>query len=198
MDKTALLSCELFLLDMDGTLYLGDEVFPGAVDFIRTLTKTGRRYIYLTNNSSRAGVDYVNRLKGLGFPCEMENVFTSGMATGMYLKTRHPGERVYAVGTPAFEAAGPQPHAQGQPYEQGQQGAGKAHAGGDGEYIAQFPVAAEYQLQGPFRCASHYFTSLWKIPGGSRAPPGEILISFRCKIKPGRRWPQRPGRWPCR
>ena len=78
--------------------------------------------------------------------------------------------------------------------KQGQQGAGKAHAPSDGEYIAQFPVAAEYQLQGPFRCASHYFTSLWKIPGGSRAPPGEILISFRCKIKPGRRWPRRQGR----
>ncbi len=59
---------------MDGTLYLGDEVFPGAVGFIRTLERTGRRYIYLTNNSSRAGEDYVNRLRGLGFPCEMENV----------------------------------------------------------------------------------------------------------------------------
>ena len=103
MDKTALLSCELFLLDMDGTLYLGDEVFPGAVGFIRTLERTGRRYIYLTNNSSRAGEDYVNRLRGLGFPCEMENVFTSGMATGLYLQKTHPGEKVYLLGTPAFE-----------------------------------------------------------------------------------------------
>ena len=40
-----------FLLDMDGTLYLGDDVFPGAVDFIHTLADTGRQYIYLTNNS---------------------------------------------------------------------------------------------------------------------------------------------------
>src|SRR5699024_687093 len=79
-----------------------DEVFPGAVDFIRTLENTGRRYIYLTNNSSRAGVDYVNRLRALGFPCEMENVFTSGMATGMYLMEKYPGVPVYPVGTPAF------------------------------------------------------------------------------------------------
>ena len=49
-----LTDCRLFLLDMDGTLYLGDEVFPGAVDFIHTLAQTGRHYIYLTNNSSRA------------------------------------------------------------------------------------------------------------------------------------------------
>ena len=68
MNYNALKACRLFLLDMDGTLYLGDEVFPGAVDFIRTLENTGRRYIYLTNNSSRAGIDYVNRLRGLGFP----------------------------------------------------------------------------------------------------------------------------------
>lgn len=103
MNFDKLRSCRLFLLDMDGTLYLGDEVFDGAVGFIQTLSDTGRGYIYLTNNSSRAGTDYVTRLQKLGFPCEDENVFTSGMATGMYLKTRHAGELVYALGTPAFE-----------------------------------------------------------------------------------------------
>ena len=71
MDK--LLNTKLFLLDMDGTLYLGDEVFDGAVDFIDTVKKSGREYIYLTNNSSRAGVDYITRLRKLGFPCEKEN-----------------------------------------------------------------------------------------------------------------------------
>jgi HAD superfamily hydrolase (TIGR01450 family) len=100
MDK--LLNTKLFLLDMDGTLYLGDEVFDGAVDFINTVRKSGREYIYLTNNSSRAGVDYIARLRKLGFPCEKENVFTSGMATAMYLNSRHPGALVYPVGTPAF------------------------------------------------------------------------------------------------
>lgn len=100
MDK--LLNTKLFLLDMDGTLYLGDEVFDGAVDFINTVRKSGREYIYLTNNSSRAGIDYITRLRKLGFPCEKENVFTSGMATAMYLNSRHPGALVYPVGTPAF------------------------------------------------------------------------------------------------
>ena len=100
MDK--LLGTKLFLLDMDGTLYLGDEVFDGAVDFIHTIKATGRDYIYLTNNSSRAGIDYVSRLRKLGFPCEMENVFTSGMATAMYLNDNFPGAKIYPVGTPAF------------------------------------------------------------------------------------------------
>lgn len=101
MDK--LLNTRLFLLDMDGTLYLGDDVFDGAVDFINTIKATGREYIYLTNNSSRAGIDYVTRLRKLGFPCEMENVFTSGMATAMYLNNNFPGCTVYPVGTKAFE-----------------------------------------------------------------------------------------------
>lgn len=103
MEFETLRACRLFLLDMDGTLYLGDDVFPGAVDFIRTLARTGRDYIYLTNNSSRAGTDYVNRLRRLGFPCDPENVFTSGMATGRYLTEHFPGAKICVVGTPAFE-----------------------------------------------------------------------------------------------
>ena len=93
---------KLLLLDMDGTLYLGDEVIPGAHDFVRAIAETGRRYIYLTNNSSRAGADYVPRLRKLGFPCEERDVFSSGMATAMYLNERHPGEGVFLVGTAAL------------------------------------------------------------------------------------------------
>lgn len=101
-DMKDLLHARLFLLDMDGTLYLGDDVFPGAVDFIHTLADTGRQYIYLTNNSSRAGTDYITRLQRLGFPCEAENVFTSGMATALYLNQHYAGKPVYLVGTQAF------------------------------------------------------------------------------------------------
>lgn len=100
MDK--LKNCELFLFDMDGTLYLGDDVYPGAIDLMNDLPALGKKYIYLTNNSSRAGEDYITRLNRLGFPCLRENVFTSGMATGMYLNQRHPGAKVYLAGTKAF------------------------------------------------------------------------------------------------
>ena len=101
-DYSKLKSCELFLFDMDGTLYLGDDVFEGAVELMEDFPSLGKKYIYLTNNSSRAGVDYITRLKKLGFPCESENVFTSGMATGMFLNQRYPGAKVYLVGTRAF------------------------------------------------------------------------------------------------
>ena len=101
MDR--LKEAELYLLDMDGTLYLGDTVLSGAIDFIHTLARTGRQYIYLTNNSSRAGADYVPRLKKLGFPCEKENVYSSGMATAEYLLKHFPGRGIFPVGTARFE-----------------------------------------------------------------------------------------------
>ena len=102
MDLTKLKNCELFLFDMDGTLYLGDEVYEGAVALMEDLPRLGKRYIYLTNNSSRAGEDYITRLRRLGFPCERENVFTSGMATGQYLRQHYPDALVYLAGTRAF------------------------------------------------------------------------------------------------
>ena len=95
-------ACELFLFDMDGTLYLGDEVYDGAIALMEDLPRLGKKYIYLTNNSSRAGTDYITRLRRLGFPCESENVFTSGMATGLYLNQNYPGASVYLAGTKAF------------------------------------------------------------------------------------------------
>ena len=97
-----LCDAELYLLDMDGTLYLGDEVIDGAVSFVETLQETGKQFLYLTNNSSRAGNDYIVRMRELGFPCEVENIFTSGMATAQYLRERFVDEMVYPVGTEAF------------------------------------------------------------------------------------------------
>lgn len=102
MDYQKLLACELFLFDMDGTLYLGDTVFPGAIELMESFPQLNKKYIYLTNNSSRAGSDYIGRLQRLGFPCEAENVFSSGMATGMYLTQNYPDAKVYLVGTAAF------------------------------------------------------------------------------------------------
>jgi len=102
MNYDKLKSTELFIFDMDGTLYLGDNVYPGAIELIEKLPSLGKKYIYLTNNSSRAGEDYITRLRRLGFPCERENVFTSGMATGIYLQRNHPGAKVYLAGTKAF------------------------------------------------------------------------------------------------
>lgn len=93
-----------FLLDMDGTVYLGERVLPGAVRFLELLRTRGLSYIFLTNNSSKDAQQYVDKLTRLGLPATLEQVLTSGAATALYLHRQRPGARVYVVGTPALEA----------------------------------------------------------------------------------------------
>ncbi len=92
-----------FLLDMDGTIYLGDRLLPGAREFLDLLEARERMYLFLTNNSSSHGGVYAAKLRRLGLDVGAERIFTSGEATARYLAQRHPGARLYLVGTPALE-----------------------------------------------------------------------------------------------
>lgn len=97
--KQKLQSIELFLLDMDGTIYLDEDLFDGSLDFINTLIENKTPYIFLTNNSSKNINDYVNKLNRLNIPGTKENLFTSGNAMGLYLNKNYPNKKVYLVGT---------------------------------------------------------------------------------------------------
>lgn len=88
---------------MDGTVYLGKRLLPGAKEFLSYLEQTGFPYYFLTNNSSRSRADYVKKLSGLGLPTRPEKVFSSGEATAIYLQKRYPGASIYLVGTPSLE-----------------------------------------------------------------------------------------------
>ena len=101
-DYARLRACRLFVLDLDGTLYLGETVFPGALDFLETVERTGRRFLYLTNNSSRTWADYLPRLRRLGLPCDESLFFSAGLAAAQYLNEEYPGARVYVVGNRAL------------------------------------------------------------------------------------------------
>ncbi len=100
----------LFVLDMDGTFYLGDHVIDGALEFVRYVEKTGRRVLFFTNNSSRSPQVYMERLAGMGCPIRRDQIMTSGDVTITYLKETYQGKTVYLVGTPdleeSFEEAG--------------------------------------------------------------------------------------------
>ena len=87
-----------FALDMDGTVYLGDEVLPGAIELIRYLRENGIRPVFLTNNSSRNIDTYVTRLNGMGFDVKREDILSSGEAAAGYLLAHYPGKRVYVMG----------------------------------------------------------------------------------------------------
>jgi len=92
---------ETFVLDLDGTMYLSDVLLPGAREFIAYLGATGKRFVFITNNSSKTAKEYVEKLTRLGIPATLENVYTSLDATIAWL-VRQEGRRVYALGTASF------------------------------------------------------------------------------------------------
>ena len=92
----------LFLLDMDGTIYLDEDLFPGTLPFLNRVKENGGRYLFLTNNSSRSVKTYIEKLNRLGIPAEAEDFLTSTNALIEDLKGRPPYKLCYAFGTAAF------------------------------------------------------------------------------------------------
>lgn len=93
----------VYLLDMDGTIYLGDELIDGSKEFLETIKGEGKRYIFLTNNSSKNKSIYVDKLIHLGIHVTEEEVFTSGEATTLYLKKHKEGAKIFLLGTKSLE-----------------------------------------------------------------------------------------------
>ena len=92
----------LFLLDMDGTIYLDDDLFDGTLDFLDYVKKIGGRYIFLTNNSSKGVDKYIEKLAKLGISSTKEDFLTSTDATVLYLKDKN-YNKIYAFGTESFK-----------------------------------------------------------------------------------------------
>ncbi|MBQ3225184.1 MAG: HAD-IIA family hydrolase [Oscillospiraceae bacterium] len=91
----------LFLLDMDGTIYLDDELFDGTIDFLNHVKKIGGRYIFLTNNSSKSVDKYIEKLSSLGIEATPDDFLTSTNATVMWLTNKN-YKKIYAFGTASF------------------------------------------------------------------------------------------------
>ena len=89
----------LFLFDMDGTLYLGDRLYDFTKELLQKIRQAGKRYLFMTNNSSKSVADYVKKLEKLGIEATEEDFITSSQATAHYLKLYHLGARLYVCGT---------------------------------------------------------------------------------------------------
>ena len=100
---SSLSDIRLFLLDMDGTVYLGSRLLPGSLDFLNYLRETGRDHLFLTNNSSRNANYYAEKLTRFGWSASTAEVLTSGEATALYLGGLKPAARVFLLGTPDLE-----------------------------------------------------------------------------------------------
>lgn len=94
---------KLFLFDMDGTLYLGDRLYDFTIELLDTIKKTGGRYMFMTNNSSRSVADYIKKLDRLGIKSDYEDFITSSQATGYYLNKHYKGKTLYVCGTESLK-----------------------------------------------------------------------------------------------
>ncbi len=91
---------ELFILDMDGTFYLSEDIIPGSNDFLRKVAETGRKFLFFTNNSSRDKNLYIEKLSRMNCNIGPEDIYTSGDITINFLKKYYPENSVYVMGTP--------------------------------------------------------------------------------------------------
>ena len=98
-------------LDMDGTIYLSNSIFPFTLDFLAKLGRLGISYSFLTNNPTRSLEDYLAKLSGMGIKASKEQMYSTVPATIDHIKEHYPSvKRLFLLGTPSmirqFEDAG--------------------------------------------------------------------------------------------
>ena len=103
-ERALLAGIRCFLLDMDGTFYLGDRLIEGSLDFLRALEATGRTARFLTNNSSKSAAVYAKKLEKMGVPAQYRDVITSGHAAARYCLRHFPGQGGYLLGNSVLRA----------------------------------------------------------------------------------------------
>lgn len=95
---------ELFLFDLDGTVYIGDREIEGSFAAVNRLREMGKRICFFTNNSSRMHTDYIARLNHLGLRVWSDEIYTSGQVTCEYLLDNYRGKKVFLLGNDRLRA----------------------------------------------------------------------------------------------
>ena len=109
--KNKLAKIKHVALDMDGTIYMGDSLFPYTIPFLERLKQMNISYSFLTNNPSKSLDDYLQKLEKMGIHATEEEMYTTTVATIDYIKAHYPeARRLFLLGTPSmisqFEKAG--------------------------------------------------------------------------------------------
>ncbi len=103
--KEKLLSIRHVALDMDGTIYLSDTIFPFTLDFLSRLKAMGITYSFLTNNPTKSLSDYLAKLKRMGIDASPEQMYTTTIAMIDYIRSHYPSARkLFVLGTPSMTA----------------------------------------------------------------------------------------------
>lgn len=93
-----------YAFDLDGTVYLGDALIPGADAAIRALRATGARVVFVTNKPLETSADYAAKLTRLGIPTDAADVISAIDALVLYLTSQHPDARLMAIAEPLLIA----------------------------------------------------------------------------------------------
>ncbi|NLG26721.1 MAG: HAD-IIA family hydrolase [Chloroflexi bacterium] len=91
-----------YILDLDGTVYLGDELVPGARDTLAWLRAHGRAVVFLSNKPLEPSAHYAAKLTRLGIPARAADVLNSTQALIQVLRSEYPGERLFVIGEPSL------------------------------------------------------------------------------------------------
>ncbi|HZU67427.1 MAG TPA: HAD-IIA family hydrolase [Ktedonobacteraceae bacterium] len=91
-----------YLIDLDGVIYRGNELLPGAKAFVQWLEANHHKYLFLTNNSFATSTQILAKLAQLGIATDNAHLLTAGQAAVQYIARRFPHGTVYVVGEPAL------------------------------------------------------------------------------------------------
>lgn len=87
-----------FICDMDGVLYHGNSVLPGAKQFVEWLKKENKKFLFLTNSSERSPKELEQKLERMGIEVGKEHFYTSALATASFIAGQSPGSSAYVIG----------------------------------------------------------------------------------------------------
>mgnify|MGYP002644775835 CR=1 FL=1 len=91
-----------FICDMDGVIYLGNQLLPGVREFVNWLNENGKQFLFLTNSSERSPKELRQKLQHMGLDIDEEHFYTSALATAAFLKKQAPGCTAFVIGAPGL------------------------------------------------------------------------------------------------
>jgi len=101
--QTCFFEKKIFFLDGDGNIYLGDQVLPGSIEFIRLLQEHGKTFFLCTNNSSKTPSEYEKKYQSLGLSISKEHILISTHPAMLYLQ-KNEIRRLHCLATPKVES----------------------------------------------------------------------------------------------
>ena len=182
---------KLVLFDLDGTIYLDGVLIPGVTEVLKRLTREGIDYAFMTNNSSVAPADYLDKLRRLGLTVAPRNIITSSEATCLMLAEFQLGPEIFVLGTEKFRG-----YLESQGYRPSQAGCSAVLVGFDLELTYDKLTTAVRLLAGGVPLVASHTDVFCPSAAGPLPDAGAVLAALTAAtgVKP-RAIAGKPHRW---